>query len=132
MESCSSTTKNISPLPQCLRPPNLTGWWLTKRASHQKHQKPFDHMVLLDHVTKWNHQIPLPQCPWLPNLAGSIPLSHITLWSRGLDRSCNKLRALYFHYHNDVPWGAPVIESMTLQSRGLARSYDKLNTLNLH
>ena len=35
VESCSSTTKNIkSPLPQCLWPSNLAGWWLTMRGSH--------------------------------------------------------------------------------------------------
>ena len=36
VEHCSSTTKNIiiSPLPQCLWPPNLPGWWFTMRSSH--------------------------------------------------------------------------------------------------
>ena len=35
VESCPSTTKNIiSPLPQCLWPSNLAGWWLTMTASH--------------------------------------------------------------------------------------------------
>ena len=35
VESWPSTTKNIvSPLPQCLWPPNLAGWWLTMRGSH--------------------------------------------------------------------------------------------------
>lgn len=35
LASSSSTTKiNIFPLPQCLWPYNLTGWWLTMRSSH--------------------------------------------------------------------------------------------------
>ena len=34
VEYCLSTIKNTSPLPQCLWPPNLVGWWLTLRSSH--------------------------------------------------------------------------------------------------
>ena len=35
LEFFSSVTKNIiSPLPQCLWPPSLTGWWHTMRGSH--------------------------------------------------------------------------------------------------
>ena len=36
LEFCTSSTKNnISPLQQCLWPPNLAGWRLAKRCSHQ-------------------------------------------------------------------------------------------------
>ena len=36
VESCSSTTKNIFPLPQCLWPPNLASWWLVWGAPNHK------------------------------------------------------------------------------------------------
>ena len=36
VESCPLTTKNISPLPQCLWPPNFASWWLPTRDSHPK------------------------------------------------------------------------------------------------
>ena len=41
VQSSSSTTKSISPLPQCLWPPNLAGWKFTVRGSH-----PLSHMTL--------------------------------------------------------------------------------------
>ena len=42
VESCSSTTKNIvSPLPQCVWPPNLAGWLVIMRGS-----SPQSHMTL--------------------------------------------------------------------------------------
>ena len=42
VESCSSTIRSIiSPLPQCLWPPNLAVWWITMRSSH-----PWSHMTL--------------------------------------------------------------------------------------
>ena len=46
----------ISPLPQCLWPPNVAGWWLTIRDSYR--------------------------------------LSHMILWSHGLPRSLDKLKAI--------------------------------------
>ena len=36
VESCPLTTKNKSPLPQCLWPPNFASWWLPTRDSHPK------------------------------------------------------------------------------------------------
>ena len=41
MEHCSSTTKSIFPLPQCIWTPTLAGWWLTIRGVH-----PFIHTTL--------------------------------------------------------------------------------------
>lgn len=40
VETCFSTTKNMSPLPECLWPPNLAGWWLAKRGSHDLPRDP--------------------------------------------------------------------------------------------
>ena len=34
IECCSSTNKNIYPLPQYLWPPNKAEWWLTVRGTH--------------------------------------------------------------------------------------------------
>ena len=79
-------TKTIlSPLPQCLWPPNMAGWWLT--------------------------------------LSGSHPPSYSTLWSRDPVRLRDKLKPLYFHYHNpcghqtwqvvDLPWGSYPYSHMT-------------------
>ena len=42
VESCLSTTKDlISPLPQCLWPPNLAGWCLVMRSSYPKNRMTF-------------------------------------------------------------------------------------------
>ena len=71
-EFCSSTTKNISPLPHCLWATNFAGRWLTIELwpSHD----PFS----IDHVIKESSNSmetkttlsTLPQCLWPPNLAG--------------------------------------------------------------
>ena len=44
LESSSSATKNISPLPQCLWPPNLAGFWHTMTGSN-----PENHMAFGSH-----------------------------------------------------------------------------------
>ena len=58
-----------SPLPLCLSPPNVTGWWLTEELAIKPHEP----------STTWSCKIlwqtriiksPLPQCLWPPNLAG--------------------------------------------------------------
>ena len=72
---------------------------------------------------------PLPQLLWLPNLAdwwftlrSSYQFIDMTFYSRGLVKSHDKLKTLYFRYHNiyyqqiwqgvDKPWGA-LIQKVT-------------------
>ena len=58
VESCPSTTKNISSLPQCQWPPNVAGWWLAMRGPPPSPHRtiwPFDHVVMRDHVTNYGH-----------------------------------------------------------------------------
>ena len=67
-ESSSSTTNNISPLPQCLWPPNLAKWWLTMTGS-----QPHNPLIRWSSRITWrikNIVSPLPQGLQLPNLAG--------------------------------------------------------------
>ena len=48
---CPWTTTNISPLPECMWPPNLAGWWITASFPTHKMTWLFPHVVFLDHVT---------------------------------------------------------------------------------
>ena len=75
------TKTTISPIPQCLWPPNLVGRWLTLSGSHPQSYLNIDHLVLLNQVTNWKHYI-FHYC---------IAYDHQT-W-----QSC------------DLPWGAPII-----------------------
>ena len=81
----------IFPLPQCLWPTNLASWWLVMRGSIQNVTPTFDHVVLRDHVTNWNHYISIIRVPMaikinmiVTSLDGLLPVkSHKPLitWS---------------------------------------------------
>ena len=101
-------------------------------------------IMLLDSLATWSCESTwhikfiishLPQCLWPLNLAGvwrtikeSQPLSHKTLSSRGFARSSDKLKTLFFHYHNAydhrtwkdgfLPW--------TNSTQNVTRSYNHL------
>ena len=57
---------NISPLPQCLWPPNLTGWWLTSKYSYLKQNMKFESRDLGKSFDK-SKTSPLPQWLFPPN-----------------------------------------------------------------
>ena len=112
VESCPSTTTNISALAQCLWPPILVGSWFTMRGFHS-----------LNHMTLWSclagsrgklkplclqyNSIITPLPPnlarWWLTLRGSYSQSPTTLRSGFLVRSSNKLKPLYLHYDSAVP-----------------------------
>ena len=52
LETCFSTTKNISPMLQCLWPTNLAGWWYTMRWGAPTHKVtwPFNNKDFGSHV----------------------------------------------------------------------------------
>ena len=92
-------------------------WW----ASAYKVTWPFDEVFLQDHMTNQNLYISTTTVPMATKLRtmvtyleGSYPLSDILLWSRGLARSHDKPKPLYFYYHSaydhqtsnndDLPW----------------------------
>ena len=85
-------TKTISPLLQCLWPHKLAGWWITLKNLYLL-------VTTSCEITRQTKTSPLPPCLWPPNLtawwqtlSGFYP-SYSTLWSRGLTRSCDKLKA---------------------------------------
>ena len=60
---------------------------------------PFDHVVLWDQVTNWNHYVSTNTALWSQNLASKWlsmksfhPYCYSTLWSSGLARSCFKVK----------------------------------------
>ena len=93
----------ISPLPQYLGTPNLAGWW--KLLLIKSHYPSFMWSCGIRWKTKTLISS-LPQCPWPPNLVvwwltmrGSHSQSHMTLWSRCLERSRDELNT-HLCYHN--------------------------------
>ena len=106
----------ISPIPQCLWPPNLAGQYLERLPP----------MKLLDPLVTWPCKImwqaiisSLPQRLWPPHLARLwLTLSHSFPWSSRLERPRDNLKPLYLHYHSahghqtcsvgDLPWWAPI------------------------
>ena len=70
--------------------------------------KSHDHIIMWSYKIMWQTKIItylMPQCLWLPNLAGwvyttksFISWRHITLWSRGIARSCEISDLLYLYY----------------------------------
>ena len=71
LEFSFSATKNISPLPQCLWPPNLAVWWLTIQVFLPI--KSYDSLITWSCKITWPTKFiiaPLPEWLWPPNLAG--------------------------------------------------------------
>ena len=100
--------KNISPLPQCPWPPNLTGWSRTLRGSYPLSQMTLQSCGLVrshDKLRTYLHYL--------------NAYSHQT-W-QGVDIK-----------DGDLPWGASSLKAITLEVRDHVRSHDKLKALNLH
>ena len=83
-------------------------------------------MVLQRHITNKNHYISTTRVSVATKfdriitcLDGLIPIKAMTLWSHGLARSRDRLKALHFLYYSacdhqtwhggDLPWGASII-----------------------
>ena len=101
----------ISPLPQCLWPPNVV-------SSHNV-TIPFGHVVLRDHATNWNHMttttVPMAttlgrmvtNLKWILPIMLTLPFGPVVF-----QRSCEKLKPLYLHYHSvcgHQTWFLPIM-----------------------
>ena len=83
---------------------NLSSW-----GPAFKVRWPFNHVVLEDHVTSYNHYISNVIMPIAIKVARMItyldellPKSHMTFWSSGLVRSHGKLKSLYFQAYSKI------------------------------
>ena len=92
---CQITWQNkplISPLPQCLQPPNMVAWWLTLRSSQLK-----------SHNTNEKHHISTSRVPMTTKLGrmvtcveGLLPMkSHdpLIMWSGKITRQTKTIRS---------------------------------------
>ena len=81
-------TKNISPPPECLRPPNLAGWWIASNGFHPLSYLTFwfcdnQRYLLVSCKIMWQSKTvisPLPQCLWSPKLIGRWITWRGTYW----------------------------------------------------
>ena len=95
----------LSTLPQSLWPPNLEVTLPWGAPNHKVTQRSH-HAVFW----KWHEKQTFISANWvplmikldrIPYLSGLLPIkSHGPFWSRGLVRSCNKIKPLYLNYHS--------------------------------
>ena len=93
------------------------------QAPTHKVTQPFGHMVLQDHVKNKTIISSLPKCLWLANLVGlwlALMASHLYSYSTptscGLERSRDKLKPLYLHYHKAYDHQTWIVGDLTCEA----------------
>ena len=86
-----------SPLPECLRPPTLAGWWLTfSRLPHIKLLNPLFTWQIKTFISPSLQSLGPPKLVgWWLTLTGTYWYSWLTLSLHGLTSSCDKLKTCF-------------------------------------